>query len=77
MLNRNALSRIFGNIINNAVKYSDGDLVITLTEDGKITFTNHASQLDEIKVGRLFDRFYTVETAQQNRPDSGSLSQKC
>ena len=56
MLNRNALSRIFGNIINNAVKYSDGDLVITLTEDGKITFTNHASQLDEIKVGRLFDR---------------------
>ena len=63
MLNRNALSRIFGNIINNAVKYSDGDLIITLTEDGEITFANHASQLDGIKVGRLFDRFYTVETA--------------
>ncbi len=63
MLNRNALSRIFGNIINNAVKYSDGDLVITLTGDGDITFSNHASQLDEIRVGRLFDRFYTVETA--------------
>ena len=63
MLNRNALSRVFGNIINNAVKYSDGDLVITLSEDGEITFANHASQLDEIKVGRLFDRFYTVETA--------------
>ena len=63
MLNRNALSRIFGNIINNAIKYSDGDLAVTLSKDGEITFSNHASQLDEIKAGRLFDRFYTVETA--------------
>lgn len=63
MLNRNALSRIFGNIISNAVKYSDGDLAITLEEDGRITFANHAEKLDEIRVGRLFDRFYTVETA--------------
>lgn len=63
MLNRNALSRIFGNIISNAVKYSDGDLEITLEETGRITFSNHAEKLDEIQVGRLFDRFYTVETA--------------
>lgn len=63
MLNRNALTRIFGNIISNAVKYSDGDLIITLSENGEITFSNHASRLDEIKTGRLFDRFYTVETA--------------
>lgn len=63
MLNRNALSRIFGNIISNAVKYSDGDLSITLDKDGVITFANHASALDEIRVGRLFDRFYTVESA--------------
>lgn len=63
MLNRNALSRIFGNIISNAVKYSDGDLDITLEENGRITFSNHAEKLDEIQVGRLFDRFYTVETA--------------
>ncbi len=63
MLNRNALSRIFGNIISNAVKYSDGDLGVTLEENGRITFSNHAEKLDEIQVGRLFDRFYTVETA--------------
>ena len=63
MLNRNALSRIFGNIISNAVKYSDGDLEITLEGNGRITFSNHAEKLDEIQVGRLFDRFYTVETA--------------
>ena len=63
MLNHNALSRIFGNIISNAVKYSDGDLKITLEENGTVTFSNHAEKLDEIQVGRLFDRFYTVETA--------------
>lgn len=63
LLNRNACSRIFGNLISNAIKYSDGDLNITLGEDGGITFSNHAAHLDEITAGRLFDRFYTVETA--------------
>ena len=62
-LNRNACSRIFGNLISNAIKYSDGDLDITLGEDGEITFSNHTAHLDEIQAGRLFDRFYTVETA--------------
>ena len=61
--NRNACSRIFGNLISNAIKYSDGDLDITLDEDGEITFSNHTAHLDEIQAGRLFDRFYTVETA--------------
>ena len=27
-------------------------------------FSNHASGMDEIQVGHLFDRFYTVESAQ-------------
>lgn len=61
-LNRQALSRIFGNIMSNVMKYSDGDLKITLLESGKIIFSNHASGLDEVQVGQLFDRFYTVET---------------
>lgn len=63
MLNRNAVSRIFGNLIGNALKYSDGDLIIELNESGELLFANHASGLDEIETGRLFDRFYTVETA--------------
>ena len=62
-LSRSACSRLFGNLISNALKYSDGDLEITLKETGEIIFSNHASRLDEIQVGRLFDRFYTVETA--------------
>lgn len=62
-LNKNALSRIFGNIISNALKYSDGDLKITLSESGEIMFANHAAALDELQVMKLFERYYTVESA--------------
>ncbi len=65
-LNKSALSRIFANLINNAIKYSDGDLNISLLKSGEIIFSNTASDLDEIQTGRLFDRFYTVETAQRS-----------
>lgn len=66
MLNRNALSRIFSNIMSNAVKYSSGDLRISLADDGTISFSNKAPMLDEITVGKLFDRFYTVETGDRS-----------
>lgn len=62
-LDRTALKRIFGNIIGNAVKYSGGDLFVTLSGDGTVTFSNTAEGLDSVTVGKLFDRFYTVETA--------------
>ena len=55
--------RIFSNILSNALKYSDGDLEITLNDSGEIIFTNTATGLDEIQVGKIFDRFYTVENA--------------
>ena len=64
--NENALSRVLGNIINNAVKYSDGDLNITLTQDREFFFSNHASCLTEIQIERLFDRFYTVNSARKS-----------
>ncbi len=62
-LNKDALARIFGNILGNAIKYSSGDLQISLSKDGEIVFSNHTSALDEVQVGKLFYRFYTVETA--------------
>ena len=65
-LDKSALSRIFGNIIANAVKYSDGDFSVTVTEKGEITFSNTASALSSVAVGRLFDRFYTVESARKS-----------
>lgn len=63
-LDPKALSRIFHNILSNALKYSSGDLSVTMTEEGAITFRNAAKNLTAITVGRLFDRFYTVEAAQ-------------
>lgn len=62
-LNKEALQRVFSNIINNAVKYSDGDLKITLYENGDIEFSNTAKGISAVEVERLFDRFYTVEAA--------------
>ena len=61
--NRAALSRIFGNIIGNALKYSDGDLSVELSDDGRVNFKNHAHNLDKLRVEKLFDRFYTVQEA--------------
>lgn len=65
-LDHSSLSRIFSNLLSNVIRYSDGDLDITLSEPGEIVFTNTASELDEIAVGRLFNRFYTVESAQKS-----------
>lgn len=65
-LNSYALSRVFSNLLNNAVKYSDGDLEISLFENGEIVFANTASKLDVVEVEKLFDRFYTVETAKNS-----------
>ena len=62
-INKKALTRIFSNLLNNAVKYSDGDLDITLTDKGEILFVNTAKELSTVDVGKLFDRFYTVEAA--------------
>lgn len=58
-----ALRRIFDNIISNAVKYSDGDFAVALDENGTATFTNGAAGLSRVQAERLFDRFFTVETA--------------
>ena len=62
-LNKQALSRIFANLLNNAVKYSDGDLKIKLLPTGEIIFENTAKALSSVKAEQLFDRFFTVKTA--------------
>ena len=65
-LDRAALSRVLGNLLNNALNYSGGDLSVVLEPDGSITLSNAAPELDEVQVGRLFDRFYTVESARRS-----------
>lgn len=65
-VDKTALLRIFNNVIDNAIKHSEGDLIISLFENGKIVFSNHTSDLNEIQIGKLFDRFYTVNTARKS-----------
>lgn len=65
-ISRADLSRVFSNLMGNALKYSDGDLNITLDDDGVVTFSNKATSLDGVDVGRLFDRFFTVEAARSS-----------
>ena len=65
-LDKGLLSRILGNILSNAAKYSDGDLDIALSENGEMRFRNSASRLDKLQTEKLFDRFYTVEAARRS-----------
>ena len=58
-----ALRRVFDNILSNAAEYSDGDLAVVLAPDGEVTFSNRASALSRVEAARLFDRFYTVDSA--------------
>lgn len=61
-LNRQAIDRVLSNLMSNSLKYSKGDLSISLNEQGVITYKNFAPQLTKVDAERLFDRFYTVET---------------
>ena len=65
-LDRAMLSRVFDNVLSNALKYSAGDLKIVLSADGEVSFSNAAPDLDDVQVGRLFDRFFTVEAARSS-----------
>ena len=66
LLDPAAVNRVLGNILTNALKYSAGDLEVTLEESGRLTFSNSAPELDPVAAGRLFDRFYTVEAARNS-----------
>lgn len=65
------VERIITNLLSNALKYSDGDLEITLSENGKLTFANSAKALSNVEVNKLFNRFFTVENARNNSTGLG------
>lgn len=57
--------RIIENILSNSIKYSEGDLNITLDNNGKIIISNKTNKLDKTSVAKIFDRYYTVENAKK------------
>lgn len=66
VLDRGSLERILSNILMNAAKYSAGDLSICLHPQGQIDFSNAAPDLTPVMAERLFERFFTVETARHS-----------
>ena len=60
--NKKAIDRVLSNLMSNCLKYSKGDLEISLSEDGEICFRNYAPLVTQLDAERLFDRYYTVET---------------
>ncbi len=65
------VERIMNNLISNAIKYSDGDLDITLTDDGRLRVANTSEELSTVDVNKLFDRFFTVQNARKNSTGLG------
>lgn len=66
LLDKAALGRILDNLLNNAVKYAQGELDVTLTAEGCLRFTNAAPGLDAVDAQQLFHRFYTVQNAHRS-----------
>ena len=64
-LNRESVSRVLGNVLSNAAKYSPGDLRVVLEEDGTLNFSNAAPSLTPVLAEKLFDRYFTVESGGQ------------
>lgn len=65
------VERIITNLLGNAQKYSDGDLEISLSEDGTLRVANSARDLSGVDVNKLFDRFFTVENARNHSTGLG------
>ena len=76
VLDEASIARIFENILNNAAKYSDGDLFVELDTDQKVTFKNKANKLDPVKTQKLFERFYTINNAENSTGLGLSISKE-
>lgn len=74
---KDALVRIFENLISNTIKYSEGDFHVTLlVEDGrvKITFANITDTISKDDVKLLFHRYFTQDKSRNGQNNGLGLS---
>lgn len=76
--NREALSRIVGNLISNAVRYGgDGKyLGLALREAGDhvaVTVTDHGKGVEKAFADRIFDRLFTLEDSRSRKIQGSGL----
>ena len=75
-VNKKQMDRVFSNLMSNALKYSKGDLEVSLSDEGVVVFANKAPGLDKLQVEKLFNRFYTVESARNSTGIGLSIAKK-
>ncbi|MGL5575794.1 MAG: sensor histidine kinase [Sarcina sp.] len=72
-----AIKRVFSNLVGNMIKHGDADFKIEMKqENDKIItrFSNKAKSVEEEKIEKLFDRFYTMDSSRNDRNTGLGLS---
>jgi len=74
----NKMSRVFDNIIRNAVNYSFHGTTISISggrSDGKVTlqFRNHGNAIHPDKLSRIFEQFYRLDDSRATRTGGAGL----
>lgn len=65
--------RIIQNLIRNGVTHSDGDIEVRIFtgQNAVILFRNHVHHGSQMDINRIFERFYTAETAKKRSTGLG------
>ena len=61
-----ACKRIIENLITNAIRYSNDYVEIVIDANGIFTVKNTTSELKNIDINMLFQKFYTVDASRSN-----------
>lgn len=72
------LSRVFNNILKNAIAYSDNDSTIQIkadrkTEDVIITFTNTGDSIPAEKLVTIFEKFFRLDSSRSSQTGGAGL----
>ena len=72
------LSRVFNNLIKNAISYSkeDSEILITLkknTEEVVVEVINKGKQVSEEKLNKLFEKFYRLDSSRTSKTGGSGL----
>lgn len=76
-LDKNAIERVFANLIQNSIKYSKTSFNMCLEKKGEeviISFANDVQDLDEEEIKLLFNRFYMKDISRNNQSSGLGLT---
>lgn len=77
LADKEALKRVFQNLIKNYLNHGTGSISISVKEDGNhvcISFKNYAPHIDSAEAERLFMRFYTYDKSRTKKTTGLGLS---